>query len=118
MRSASQLGPKKTNKEVCRQDFQVQCKLRQLVHDDPAPSEIHPLPRSGAVMLGTRRASVTVAAGIVQKAGLITDKRGQVNLEKRPDLDDPACTSYAHPPHHMTNHHPNPPHPHSPPSPP
>ena len=33
-----------------------------------------------AHMLGTRRASVTVAAGILQKAGLITYSRGHVNI--------------------------------------
>jgi CRP-like cAMP-binding protein len=36
-----------------------------------------------AHMLGTRRASVTVAAGILQKAGLITYQRGHVNIVDR-----------------------------------
>jgi CRP-like cAMP-binding protein len=48
-----------------------------------------------AHMLGTRRASVTVAAGILQKAGLITYKRGQVNIEKRGKLEEVACECYA-----------------------
>jgi hypothetical protein len=39
-------------------------------------------------MLGTRRASVTVAAGILQKAGLITYKRGAVNVENRARLEE------------------------------
>jgi CRP-like cAMP-binding protein len=34
-----------------------------------------------AHMLGTRRASVTVAAGILQKAGLITYSRGSVKIK-------------------------------------
>jgi CRP-like cAMP-binding protein len=41
-----------------------------------------------AHMLGTRRASVTVAAGILQKAGLITYKRGAVNVENRARLEE------------------------------
>jgi CRP-like cAMP-binding protein len=45
-------------------------------------------------MLGTRRASVTVAAGILQKAGLIEYRRGQVTIEDRPGLEDAACECY------------------------
>jgi CRP-like cAMP-binding protein len=47
-----------------------------------------------AHMLGTRRASVTVAAGILQKAGLITYKRGQVKIEHRAKLEQAACECY------------------------
>ena len=49
-----------------------------------------------AHMLGTRRASVTVAAGILQKAGLITYKRGQVKIENRGELENAACECYGH----------------------
>jgi CRP-like cAMP-binding protein len=45
-------------------------------------------------MLGTRRASVTVAAGILQKAGLITYTRGQVTIKDRPGLESAACECY------------------------
>jgi CRP-like cAMP-binding protein len=45
-------------------------------------------------MLGTRRASVTVAAGILQKAGLITYSRGQVTIEDRDGLESAACECY------------------------
>jgi hypothetical protein len=48
-----------------------------------------------AHMLGTRRASVTVAAGILQKAGLITYQRGQVNIVDRSRLESAACECYA-----------------------
>jgi len=47
-----------------------------------------------AHMLGTRRASVTVAAGILQKAGLIEYRRGQVTIEDRPALEEAACECY------------------------
>jgi hypothetical protein len=45
-------------------------------------------------MLGTRRSSVTVAAGTLQKAGLITYKRGTVKIESRENLKDAACECY------------------------
>jgi len=47
-----------------------------------------------AHMLGTRRASVTVAAGILQKAGLITYSRGQVNIIDRTRLEGACCECY------------------------
>jgi CRP-like cAMP-binding protein len=47
-----------------------------------------------AHMLGTRRSSVTVAAGTLQKAGLITYKRGNVKIESRENLKDAACECY------------------------
>ena len=45
-------------------------------------------------MLGTRRASVTVAAGMLQKAGLITYKRGAVTIEDRTRLEEACCECY------------------------
>jgi CRP-like cAMP-binding protein len=45
-------------------------------------------------MLGTRRASVTVAAGILQKAGLISYIRGSVKILDRNRLQDAACECY------------------------
>ena len=47
-----------------------------------------------ADMLGTRRASITVAAGILQKAGLISYTRGSVTILKRPELEEAACDCY------------------------
>ena len=46
------------------------------------------------MMLGTRRTSVTVAAGILQKAGLIAYSRGHVTIENRIGLNDVACECY------------------------
>ena len=48
-----------------------------------------------AYMLASRRASVTVAAGILQKAGLITYRRGVVKIENRQMLEDASCECYA-----------------------
>jgi CRP-like cAMP-binding protein len=47
-----------------------------------------------AHMLGTRRASVTVAAGMLQKAGLITYTRGAVRIKSQTRLEDAACECY------------------------
>jgi len=47
-----------------------------------------------AQMLGTRRSSVTVAAGILQKAGFIAHKRGDVEIIDRTSLEDAACECY------------------------
>jgi len=48
-----------------------------------------------AQMLGTRRSSVTVAAGILQKAGLISHTRGDVQIIDRPKLEEASCECYA-----------------------
>ena len=48
-----------------------------------------------AHMLGTRRASVTVAAGILQRSRLITYNRGKVKVENRKKLERSACECYS-----------------------
>jgi Mn-dependent DtxR family transcriptional regulator len=45
-------------------------------------------------MLGTRRSSVTVAAGALQKAGLINYSRGDVQIIDRPKMEEAACECY------------------------
>jgi CRP-like cAMP-binding protein len=47
-----------------------------------------------AQMLGTRRSSVTVAAGTLQKAGLIAYTRGEVRIVDRRGLEEAACECY------------------------
>jgi Mn-dependent DtxR family transcriptional regulator len=47
-----------------------------------------------ADMLGTRRSSVTVAASILQKAGLISYTRGNVKIIDTKRLQDAACDCY------------------------
>ncbi len=47
-----------------------------------------------AQMLGTRRSSVTVAAGTLQKAGLISHTRGDVQIADRQKLEEAACECY------------------------
>jgi CRP-like cAMP-binding protein len=45
-------------------------------------------------MLGTRRSSVTVAAGTLQKAGLIAHTRGDVKILDRRKLEEASCECY------------------------
>jgi CRP-like cAMP-binding protein len=47
-----------------------------------------------AQMLATRRSSVTVAAGALQKAGLIAYTRGDVKVVDRRKLEEAACECY------------------------
>jgi CRP-like cAMP-binding protein len=47
-----------------------------------------------AQMLGTRRSSVTVASGILQKAGIISNGRGEVEIIDRRKLEKAACECY------------------------
>src|SRR5438552_3948187 len=47
-----------------------------------------------AEMLGVRRPGVTVAMGILQKAGLITHGRGNITVIDRPGLERAACECY------------------------
>ena len=45
-------------------------------------------------MLGTRRSSVSMAASILQKAGMITYTRGNVTILDKPKLTEAACDCY------------------------
>ena len=47
-----------------------------------------------AMMLGVTRPTVTVIAGTLQKAGLITYRRGQVTIVEREKLESASCECY------------------------
>ena len=45
-------------------------------------------------MLGIRRPTVTVVAGLIQKAGLIRYSRGRITILDRQGLQNGACECY------------------------
>jgi CRP-like cAMP-binding protein len=47
-----------------------------------------------ARLLGTRRASITVAAGLLQKAGLIRTGRGEITIVDPHGLEEMSCECY------------------------
>ncbi len=66
-----------------------------LMADDRIGLEEFPLTQEfTAQMLGVRRAGVTVVAGTLSNAGLISYRRGHVSVLDRPALEDVACECY------------------------
>ncbi len=47
-----------------------------------------------AYMLGVRRVGITVAAGVLQRQGLISYRRGELTVLDRPGLEAAACSCY------------------------
>jgi CRP-like cAMP-binding protein len=67
-----------------------------LMAEDSSASSTLPITHDFlATMLGTDRPSVTLAAGLLQKAGLIEYGRGSVKITNRPQLEAFACECYA-----------------------
>jgi CRP-like cAMP-binding protein len=93
-----QLGMQTSHLAACNRLDEVEERLARwlLMSQDRLGGDLVPLTQDFlAHMLGTRRASVTVAAGILQKAGLITYNRGHVKIDNRSRLEDAACECYA-----------------------
>jgi CRP-like cAMP-binding protein len=91
------LGMQGTQVAACNRLHEVDERLARwlLMCQDRIGSNFVPLTQELlAHMLGTRRASVTVAAGVLQKAGLITYQRGHVTVVDRPRLERAACECY------------------------
>jgi len=66
-----------------------------LLADDSTDSDRLPITHDVvARLLGTRRASVTVTAGLLQKAGLIKMSRGEIRISNRAGLESVACECY------------------------
>ena len=82
---------------ACNRHHEVDERLARwlLMSADRTGSESVPLTQELlAQMLGTRRSSVTVAAGMLQKAGLIAHSRGDVEIIDRRNLEEAACECY------------------------
>jgi CRP-like cAMP-binding protein len=66
-----------------------------LMARDRMGSENFPLTQEfAAMMLGATRPTVTVAAGMLQRAGLITYHRGHVTIVDGPQLERTSCECY------------------------
>jgi CRP-like cAMP-binding protein len=46
-------------------------------------------------MLGVRRPAVTVAVGVLERAGVIAHRRGRIQITDRPGLERAACECYS-----------------------
>ncbi len=66
-----------------------------LMCQDTTQSEYLPLTHEFlAQMLGSGRPTVTIAAGVLERAGLIANTRGSVKILNRKRLEDAACECY------------------------
>lgn len=66
-----------------------------MAHDRSAGDELPVTHDLMAMMLGVHRPSVTVAAGALQRAGLIRYSGGRVTVLDRPGLEATSCECYA-----------------------
>ena len=97
-RYAQELAMQATQVAACNRLHTVEERLARwlLMSQDRVGGEIITLTQEFlSHMLGTRRASVTVAAGILQKAGFIKYTRGSVTIVDRNKLEDASCECYA-----------------------
>jgi CRP-like cAMP-binding protein len=65
-----------------------------MTHDRVGADEFQLTQEFLAQMLGVRRPSVTVAAGLLQSAGLISYRRGRIRIADRAGLEQGACECY------------------------
>jgi len=70
------------------------CRWLLMTHDRAGGDEFFLTQEFLAQMLGVRRPSVTVVAGILQHAGLIRYRRGRMAVLDRKGLEEGACECY------------------------
>jgi CRP-like cAMP-binding protein len=82
---------------ACNATHSVEQRLARwllLAHDRMARDEFPLTQEFAAMMLGAARPTVTVVAGTLQKAGLITYRRGKVTIVDRKKLEFASCECY------------------------
>ncbi|MGA8491619.1 MAG: Crp/Fnr family transcriptional regulator [Terriglobales bacterium] len=82
---------------ACNRFHEIEQRLARwlLMSQDRIGSEVLPFTHEFlASMLGTGRAIVSIAASVLQKAGLIQYRRGTVKILDRASLEDAACECY------------------------
>jgi CRP-like cAMP-binding protein len=78
-----------------RHGIDERCARWLLMTQDRVSADQFPLTQEFlAFMLGVRRASVTVAAGMLQEAGLIRYSRGRIAVRDRAGLEAASCECY------------------------
>ena len=65
-----------------------------MTHDRIGHDELQLTQEFLSQMLGVRRATVSVAAGALQRAGLISYSRGQITIVDREGLEQASCECY------------------------
>jgi CRP-like cAMP-binding protein len=92
------LGMQVSQTAACNRLHEIEQRLARwlLMAEDSAASSMLGITHDFlATMLGTDRPSVTLAAGLLQKAGLIEYGRGSVKITNRQQLEAFACECYS-----------------------
>ena len=71
------------------------CRWLQQAHDCMDGNAIPLTQEFLGQMLGVRRTTVTLAAQLLQSAGLIRYRRGHIQIMDRPALEELSCECYA-----------------------
>jgi CRP-like cAMP-binding protein len=106
LRYSQELAIQTSQVAACNRVHEVDQRLARwlLMSQDRLGGDIVPLTQEFlAHMLGTRRASVTVAASRLQAAGLIHYKRGRVQVVDREKLEAACCECYSAMVRHLHN---------------
>ena len=92
------LGMQVSQTAACNRLHEIEQRLARwllMAEDSAATSMLGITHDFLATMLGTDRPSVTLAAGLLQKSGLIEYGRGSVKITNRPQLEAFACECYS-----------------------
>ena len=94
LRYAMAFGVQVTMTAACNVQHLVDQRIARwllMAHDRSDGDEFPMTHEFLSMMLGVRRAGVTVAAGALQKAGFISYSQGRIRIADRPGLESAAC---------------------------